>query len=471
MKTIKTSLLLILSFFAIIMGCSDDDSVKVDSTPEFQSLAEEISSLPGQTFTFKGVVSDPAGIRSINIKYEPWFLDKTITKGDSLYKTYELSYKFKVPADAVKNSSHTIPITITNSGGISTTKNVVVTLDQDIASPDIQIASPINGATILIGSGNEIDFNITVTDEELAEFKIASDLINETQSISGTSYSYTYSLNIDNAGSYTFKITASDVSGNESTETISVNVLNELLFDVMYITDVADNAGLVSDMFGVPYTTTASTATGEDGYVFTARFYAPGANTEVRFLPQKGSFEPYAFGANPNVAGELVLGTDATVSPIVLPDMGYYEITMDLRNQSYMVTPYTPSDATFDQVYIIGTGIFVGDTSTCTSNIDGSLVCWNFQSGKPFTQDSNNPYLWTIDVTVDDEPDNNGSNGFILNANPSGWSPFWRIDDPESPQSTVFNGGTNYVFPDSALGKDYTFVFDTHLNRISAISR
>ena len=99
------------------------------------------------------------------------------------------------------------------------------------------------------------------------------------------------------------------------------------------------------------------------------------------------------------------------------------------------------------------------------------MVCWNFQSGKPFTQDSNNPYLWTIDVTVDDEPDNNGSNGFILNANPSGWSPFWRIDDPESPQSTVFNGGTNYVFPDSALGKDYTFVFDTHLNRISAISR
>ena len=144
---------------------------------------------------------------------------------------------------------------------------------------------------------------------------------------------------------------------------------------------------------------------------------------------------------------------------------------MDLRNQSYTVTPYTPSDATFDQVYIIGTGIYIdATTSTCTSNANGSLQCWNFGSGKPFTKDTNNDYLWTIDVTLKEEPDNDGVNGFILNANPSGWSPFWRVD-PDDPSITVPNGGTNYVFPDSALEKDYTFVFDTHLNRISAIER
>ncbi|PQV48238.1 hypothetical protein CLV33_10588 [Jejuia pallidilutea] len=470
MKTIKVKLLLIISVFALIVNCDNDDSISVDSIPEVQTLEREISSLPGQTFTFTGVVSDPAGIQSVNIKYEPWFLDKTIVK-DSLPESYNLSYKFKVPEDEQENSVHTIPITFTNVGGKSTVENVVITLDQDIASPEIQITSPINGATILIGSGNEVDFNITVTDAELAEFKIESSILTEVFAVTGTSYTYTNSINVDTAGNYSFKVTATDVSGNEASQTVNVNILNELLFDVMYVTDVADNAGLVSDIFGVPYTTTASSEIGEDGYVFTARFYAPTANTEVRFIPQKESFEPYAFGADPNVSGKLVLGTDATVSPIVLPNMGYYEITMDLRDQTYIVTPYSPNDTAFDQVYIIGTGIFVGDTSTCTSNIDGSLMCWNFRSGKPFTQDSNNPYLWTIDVTIDDEPNNDGNNGFILNANPDGWSPFWRIDDPTSPQSTVPNGGTNYIFPDSALGKDYTFVFDTHLNRISAISR
>lgn len=471
MKTIKTNLLLILSFIAILVGCSNDDTVKIDSSPEFQSIVDEISSLPGQTFVFEGVISDPAGIKSINIKYEPWFLDKTIVKSDSIYKTYELAYRFKVPNDAVENSTHTIPITVTNIGGKSTTKNVVVTLDQDIEKPIINISKPINGATVLIGSGNEIELDITVTDAELSEFKIESDVLNEAIPISGTSYTYTKSLDISDEGSYSFTITATDASGNAETKTVYVNVLSELLFDNMYLTDLKTNDALVGDLFGVPFNTEASVVPAEDGYVFTAKYYASSPNAEVRFIPQKESFEPYTFGANPNVPGELVLGTDANVDPIVLPEVGYYEIKMDLRNQSYTVTPYTPSDVPFNQVYIIGTGIYIdSNVSTCTDNTTGGLRCWHFLSGKPFTKDDNNPYLWSIDVTVKEEPNNDGVNGFILNANPNGWSPFWRMN-PDDPSETIPNGGSNFVFPDTALDKDYTIIFDTHLNRLSIINR
>lgn len=468
MKTTKVILLIFLSAFAIIIGCSDDDSsVNVNSSPEFQSLQDDISSLPGQTFTFKGLISDPAGIKSVNINYEPWFLDKTIVK-DSLPETYELSYKFKIPDDAVENSSHIIPITITNAGDKTVTREVVVTLDLDITNPVIQILKPINGATVLIGNGIEVNLDITLTDSELAEFKIESSVLNETISISGTSYNYTKALDIVNEGSYTFMVTATDLTGNVETKTVSVNVLNELLFDAMYITDVTDNAGLNLDLFGIPYVSVPSTEVGEDGNVFTARYYSPNVNTEVRFLPQKTSFQPYTFGANPSVPGELVLGTGPDVDPIILPGVGYYEITMDLRDQSYTVVPYTPSDTPFDQVYILGRGIFIGDTSVCTNNTDGSAQCWHFKSGKPFNKNSSNPFLWTLDVSVADQPDDEGENGFILNANSAGWGPFWRVDNPEDPEATVPGGGGNYVFPDEALGKDYSFTFDTHLNRIVA---
>lgn len=471
MKKVLIPVFICLLLFSLIQSCNnDDETINVDSVPEFTSLVTDVSSLPGQTFVFEGVVSDPAGIKSINIKYEPWFLNKTIVR-DSVTETYALSYKFKVPEDAVENSVHIVPLTITNIGDKSAVQEVTVTLDQDIDGPSIQAVQPIDGTTLTIGDGDEINFDITVTDAELAELKIESVLLNEVISISGTSYNYTNSLDVTIPDNYSFTITATDVSGNVSTETFAVNVVDELKFVNMYITDMTSDTELVSDIFGVPYKTSASTVTDETGYVFTARYYAPTPNFEVRFLAQKGSFAPYTFGAE-SVSGNLAIGSSADVGPIVLPEVGYYEIKMDLRDVSYSITPYTPSDATFDQVYIIGTGVYISETvSTCTSNTDGSLLCWNFGSGKPFQKDTNNPYLWTIDVSIKDEPLNNGANGFILNANPNGWSPFWRIDNPDDPEATVPGGGTNYVFPDSALGKDYRFVFDTHLNRIAALPR
>ena len=472
MKTNKIYLsIFVFAFLTLTLGCEDDD-IEVNTTPEFQSFVEAISSLPGQTFTLSAVVSDPAGIKSINMKYDKWFLDKTIVL-DSLPETYELAYSFKVPDNEVENSSHIIAITVNNVGNKSNVRNVTVTLDKDIASPTINLVNPTNNATVLISSANEIDFDITVTDNrELSEFSIEGELLSETQSISGTSFNYTNSLNVDNPGKYSFIIKAADVSGNESTTELIVNVLNDLIFDQMYITDVTDPVLLTSDIFGVPYTTDASTVVSEDGYVFTARYYAEAANSEVRFIPQKQSFGPYTFGADPNISGRLVLGADQNVNPIVIPNAGYHEIKIDLRDNSYTITPYTPNDSAFNQVYIIGRGVFISDTvSTCTSNANGSVVCWNFASGKPFTQDSANPYLWTIDVTINDQPNDNGVNGFILNANPNGWSPFWRMDTDNDPEATVPNGGVNYVFPDAAIGNDYTFIFDTHLNRLSAVRR
>lgn len=471
MKTVKTKLLYLICLVVGLISC-DDDSVRVDSTPEFQTLIQEISTLPGEVFLFEGLVTDPAGIKSVNFKYDAWFLDKTITK-DSLPETYSISYKFKVPANAEPFSVHTIPVTITNAGNVITTRNVVVTLDKDIAAPIITINSPVNGATVLIGSGDEINLSVALSDRALSKISIASSILTETLDISGTAYNYSKTFNISQPGNYTFTITAIDATGNESVATVTISVVADLQFNTMFLTDETTDSALNQDIFGIPFTTSRSQASGETGYVFTGRYYSKAANSEVRFIPQQGSFGPFAFGADPAVPGKLVLGQDVTVTPIILPSVGYYEVSMDIRDFTYKVTPYTPSDATFDQVYILGRGIFVNATvSTCVNNNDGSTLCWHFNSGKPFTKNSNNPYLWTIDVTLKDQPNDAGVNGFILNANPSTWAPFWRVDvNGGDPSRTIPGGGNNYVFPDSALDKDYTFTFDTHLNRIIAKQR
>ncbi|GAA4974018.1 hypothetical protein [Algibacter aquimarinus] len=471
MKTTKLKLLGGISLiFAIILvaSCDNDDSVSVDSTPEFQTILQEISTLPGEEFIFEGIVTDPAGIKTVNFKYDSWFLDKTIEK-DSLPETYIISYKFKVPDDAEEFSVHTIPVTITNAGDVAVTRDVVVTLDKDISAPTITINAPADGATILMSDNDdEIELNIDLIDRELSTLQIESEILNEVINISGSSYNYTNSINVETPGNYTFNISATDATGNESTTSVSVSVVTDLQFNAMFLTDETNDADLNQDIFGIPFTTTGSQATGENGYVFTARYYASSANSEVRFIPQQGSFSPFAFGADANNPGKLTLGQDATVNPITIPDVGYYEIAMDVRDLSYTISPYTPTDSAFDQVYVLGRGIYIdAATSTCTNNNDGSTQCWNFNSGKPFTQDSINQYLWTIDVTIQDQPNDAGANGFILNANPGGWAPFWRVDVAGGdPSRAIPGGGNNYVFDDSVLDKDYTFVFDTHLNRV-----
>jgi len=470
-KTIYIQLLMILYLMLISLGCnSEDAAANINSTPEFQSLVSDISTLPGEIFVFEGTITDPAGISTINFKYEPWFLDKTIER-DSISESYEIFYRFKVPEDAEEFSSHTVPVTITNIGGVVNTSNVIITLDDDINAPTITVNEPTNGVTIIAGDGDDITIDVDVDDRELSEFRIESSILEERIMISGPSFNYSNTLDVEEPGDYTFEITALDAFGNEGTATVSVSVVQELRFNTMFLTDETSDEALNSDLFGIPFNTAAIETEGETGFEFTGRYYSAVANSELRFIPQETSFAPFSFGADPNNPGQLILGQDSSVTPIVVPGVGYYEITVNVNQLTYEVTPYTPTDDAFGQVYIIGRGIYPENTaSTCVVNNDGSTRCFHFSSGKPFNADTDNEYLWSMNLNVRDEPNETAANAFILNANPDGWAPFWRTD-PNDASITIPGGGSNYNFAEEDLDKDYTFTFDTHLNRLIARER
>lgn len=455
----KNRILLFVFSLILISSCDKDDELTVDSQPEFTMIEESVSSLPGREFSLKATINDPAGIESINLNYEPWFLDKTIIK-DSLPSTYNLDYRFKVPTDAVENSQHVISITSTNVGGKSASMDVTVTLDLDVEAPQIAVEEPVDGSTVLIGDGDEIEFNVTVSDNEsLSEFRIESDGFNDVIEISGNSYTYQNSLNIESTGVYIFTATATDAAGNTSSTNFTVNVFDELKFDKMFMTEVTSEAELTSDVFGIPAIMDESSEEGEQGFVFTGRYYAAEANTELRFIPQKTSFEPYSFGADPDEEGSLINGTSPEINPLVLPNKGYYEVKIDLRDFTYEITPYTPTDDTYDFVQIIATGVRVEGESTCVVDADDSFRCFHFTSGKALTQDTDNPYRFFATIVILDEPDSEGANGMIMNSNKEGWGPFWRFDDNKA----VPQGGSTLLFPEETFGT-HQFIFDTHLN-------
>ncbi|QCW99533.1 hypothetical protein FGM00_05195 [Aggregatimonas sangjinii] len=456
MKTFKPILSLLMVISTLFFGCeNDDDTNTVDSVPEFTSLVGSVSSLPGLTLVFEGTITDPAGIKTINFKYEPWFLDKTIVR-DSVTTTYDLSYQFKVPEDEAENSVHTIPLTVTNTGGETTTQEVTVTLDLDVTAPSIQISQPIDGATVAIGDDDEIIFDINVTDESLSELKIESSILNETLAISGASYNYTNSLDISSPDNYVFTITATDMTGNTTTQTLSVNVVDELKFLNMYLVDTNDVAVFDSVLGGYPYAGTGSSVEDEEGFVFSFRYYAEADDTAVFFIAQRASFEPFAFGDDPESEGQLAVGSDASVPPITLPASGYYDIAIDLRDLSYSTTlldtPTPPvMDADFTGVYMTGTGLIVNGTE---------INAYNPATSAPLEVDPNNPqrYTGTVEFNAD-----NGS--FIFVGNQANYNVFWRVNNGPIPttDAIVPQGGTECLF-DTNYPDSYRLTVDLFLN-------
>lgn len=464
MKNVK-HLYLFVCYLAIpflLVCCQNDDLPDVNSQPEFNNLVQNISSLPGQTFTMQATISDPSGIKSISLIYEPWFLNKTIRK-DSLPENYELNYSFRVPDDAIENTTHTIVVVAENVGGITTEEEIVVTLNADIESPEILVNSPADGATVLIGDEDEIFFDINLTDnQELSELVIESDIFTETVMLSGGNSTYTNSINIDTPGLYTFNFTVTDAAGNTSTASSSVNVVDELSFINMYLVDTSSQSDFNAALSGYPYVTTPSTLPDEEGFVFTVRYYAEADNTEVRFVAQNTGFGPYTFGANPSNEGELIIGSDNTVSPIVLPAVGYYDITMSLIDLSYSVTPITgigsPDIAGFTGVYATGTGL----------SINGQAInAYNPAASAPLTVDPNNPFRYSATIVFNEA---NGS--FILVGNQENWGVFWRMNNGaiESTTAIVPQGGVECGFATQYSG-NYLLTVDIYLNtfRISQL--
>lgn len=446
-------LLVVLALFSF--SCSQDDDQVVNSSPAFLNLVDEISSLPGQTFRLRGIIEDEAGISSIKLVNEEWFLNKTIRK-DSLPKSYQLDYQFIVPDDAIENSSHTILITAVNAGGVSTQEEVLVTLDADIQSPQILINSPADGATVLIGEGDEIQFDITVTDNrDIRELRIESDVFNETVQYTGSTVNYQSSFNIDEPGVYSFTVIAVDAAGNESSLTTEVNVVEDLNFLRMYLADTDSQAAFSSALSGYPYSTISSTEAGEEGYVFNIRYYAELPNTGVRFVAQNSGFGPFAFGANTEKEGELAIGSDNTVDPIVIPEIGYYDIEIDLRDLSYSVSPIadpgSPNIAGFTGLYATGTGMIINGQS---------IDAYNPAASAPLEVDPNNAFRYTATVQFNAE---NGS--FIFVGNQENWGVFWRMNtnDIENTTSIIPQGGVESGFNQQYNG-DYELTIDLYLN-------
>ncbi|MFT3738102.1 MAG: hypothetical protein QM786_05050 [Breznakibacter sp.] len=459
---------LLLMALAITVACEDDGGKKwtVTSGPGLTLTSDEIHSKQGRTFVIQGVVTDEVGVDKVNLNIDEWYLDRDIQvmKKDSLVKSYNLYYSFAIPDDAT-DKEYIVTVTVTNVGGLTMTKQLTVSMNGDFDSPTLSVSEPASGLTVTPSTEVDLAIKCTLSDaRQLGYFVVKESSLDLYDSISfmGTgAQTYTYSKTVTLpavVADYTFNFTLADSAGLVVTNSRTVKA--SFVYEKMYLADVATDAELVSDLFGVPMLITTS---GTNKFV--AQYYSEKTNSEVRFLPQTTSFSPHCYGIDPDNNNKLVDSQDAL--PIVLPEIGYYRITIDVDALTYSVEKYTPTDTPYaSNTSTTDDNLYLGELGIIGKGFPGYTdQNWSPKTAIIFDRDASNSYRFT--KTLDME----GDVEFIFGPqHQSGWwpEPFWRFDRKVDPEATILKGGDN-VDMDVSSRTTYKVVFDSHLNRAKVV--
>lgn len=462
-----------LSLFVILAGCDDDDEnyADVDGQPPVVNMTvEHVQTEAGREFTIEGIVEDKDGIRSVRLQNESLALDKTIdliTLYDELQYSYDLSYKFKTTRDFTGDNLDVL-ITVTDVGGRTTQKTVLVTMNGDFTAP-VFTAAPDVAVTVLIKEETNLNLRFTVEDDRALDYvQVAIPEIGYEKEVKADGKLLDFSESIplpSEAASYNLTIEAVDKSGQTTVKKSVITVSEMPDFEKMYLVDVNEPALMNSDLFGVPMLIERT-----EPYTYKARYYSEAAGTEIRFVPQKTDFNPICFGIDPD-DNTILTDEPERSQPIVLPTANeYYEITFNTQTGQYAFQTYVPED----EPVKIGEPMYLdaGRPEEGTIPLEIGLVgaglpnsgSWDPAQPYILTQDAGNPYLLYAEITLEAGTE---VEFIIHNKHSWGWwdYKFWRWNTGEDPEFNIPQGGENPAKWQIKTSGKYMFKFDTHLLR------
>lgn len=468
-----------LSATALLVGCSDDDDYKdVDGqSPTLELTSDHIRTLTGYEFKIAGKIVDKDGIRSIQLKCADLYLDKTIDLlaiyAEPLYE-YGLNYSFTIPKKTA-GESFIVKVIVTDLGGRTVENEVAITMDGDYTKP---VLTPSTGLfstdiNIVLSEGTSKTFKFKATDKDtddkglgrlelsIPDLNILESVDIEEEGVTEENLECTVIFPSDKTGTYPLTIRAIDWLGNVVEKEYTVLVSKVKDYANLYLVDFEGTANSLltgSDVWGIPMPIERTA-----NFTYKGRYYAAQPNTPVRFVTSKTSFN-VCFGEDKNNPGKLT-GVAEDVQPIILPEKGYYEITMNTEEGEYTVKKYTPEDEPITE----NTMIYLDDSRPNEGQIRLELglagegftgAGWDTANLLMLNQDTDNPYIFTCDMAI---PTRGSVKITITPRHSWGWwpSPFWRFDGlnerfapgneiPDNIAKTVSAG-------------NYIFVFDTHL--------
>lgn len=486
-----------LSLALWMTGCGDDnDYADVDGqSPTLAFTAQHVQSATGRIFTVAGKVTDADGIATIRLVCSDLYLDKTIDLIEIYGEpqtSYDLSYNFTTKANEL-GERFTIAVTVTDVGGRSVTQDVLVTMDGDFENPTFVSGAPDDGGLLPVilreGETPTLELNIALSDDRGLDY-IEVDIEGidgfpdrkELNAQAEGTYTRTVTFPFD-VQEYSYTVAVADTAGKIVTRAATINVTDVMDYEKMYLSDVATEAELTADVFGVPM---CIDHTGE--YQYQAIYYNAQAGTEVYFLPVASSFS-VRYGINSSDESRLT-NDPALLTPFILDEPNaYYVINIDILNLTYeFVKTYPASEAQdpwpTSMVYGTATMDKWNDGGSTMMDFTFGLTSTNPTEVVAFTQDTTNPHIFYSEPM--DLASGEQMNFIIHNYHTDQWWNFVRWCSISDTDLDVFGYYTGSAFknpdytgptnqndvwskPTVTTGGTYRFYFDSHLGRAKLI--
>lgn len=447
-----------------LTGCKDESVTFADvdgQNPTMELTTEHIRTEYGKQFTLTGKISDKDGIKSIQLESSELEVNKTIDLlaiFNEIQYEYELAYKLSLPEKSTIKEFF-VKITVTDLGNRTIEKNIKITPDGDCILPEISDINPKEKEVkMMLLAGLEHHLSFVATDDKGLDYVEVSipeldvkDVVKPQQDdLKTISFDKVYTVPFESAV-YNVSIKAVDLLNNVVSYDYKIMADKVIDYEKMYLVDFQGNETPSQYVFGshIPMIH-------EEQYKYKVIYYSKG-NAQIRFVTSKKDFNT-CFGKVNYEDNKLTANPDE-IQPIGISEAGYYEISIDLENQTYNLVEHEPTIEPYNQDFnIFGSGWY-GSYGNGTAN-DTPIL----------TPNSNNGHLLNCSLGT-------WTNCIWLNVgvyNPNGGTPtkywhYYHTDDGFGEEVFTPEGSGQWFYlpvtPANGKSAWYDFEFDTYLER------
>ncbi|WP_300793668.1 hypothetical protein [uncultured Bacteroides sp.] len=377
MKKIKWYAIIFIFLSLSLMSCKDNEmSINDSQPPVIEFNDENLEALPGESIKLTATVKDDVGIDYILIESVDWELSEKILFSKQNYiKEYDLIQSIIVPDQAQRGSVCEVVIKAFDHSGKSTEniQNISVTPE----SVRLEIVQDMGFNIVLAGrkgvvNGNDVSFepvpnvilpiSLTLTSNrtQLRMLTVRCESLNINDEIDLTS------ISIDNGCkaiiNKEYSIQVGEAEKNEVIFTLIDNEGNTVIYNPMVsikptfeehnekhlaLFTLDKDIDFSKVIFGLPMLAERKT---NESFKFTAQYFSSHPNTEIIFVSSRDQNDRIEYGISSDK--EFIIKSDNPI-PLILPNIGYYEINIDLQLGTYEVIELGKQDSKFAEMYFV----------------------------------------------------------------------------------------------------------------------